>query len=175
MYPCTGNLLLWQGRYWRWVLKPYLDLGANPQDGNPLVADRRCRNVLLCPSDASAEKKYDCTSYAYSMAFYFSPDQIDGMTSFGDTVTPPGPPCTAQSKSAVRHPSQKALVTEWISNHESPHVGWNDPSTAWLGGRNYLFADGHVAYLKSARIRPANDGLPDINLTHGGIRGKDID
>ena len=175
MYPCTNNLLLWNGRYWCWPLKPYISLGANPVGGNPLVADSKGRNILLCPSDLSAESKYDGTSYAYSMCFYYSPDQINAMTTFAATVTPPGPPSTSQSESSVEFSSQKALVTEWASNHESPHVGWYDPTTAWKGGRNYLFADGHCKYLKASQINPANDNLPDINLTKNGIEGKDID
>lgn len=174
LYPCTGNLLLWQGRYWRWPMRSYIGLGSNPVGGNPLISDRKERNILLCPSDTTAEARYDCTSYAYSMCFYFGPDQINAMTSFGDTVTPPGPPCTPQHESAVRHAAQKALVTEWTSNHETPHVGWHSPSTAWHGGRNYLFADGHVKYVKARQINPANDNLPDINLTRDGIRGKDL-
>lgn len=175
LYPCTNNLLLWQGRYWRWSIDSYLSLGASPLDGNPLIADRKSRNVLVCPSDIAAPTKYDNTSYAYSMCFYLSPQQINAMTTFGDTVTPPGPMCIPQKTSMVSFPSQKAIVTEWTSNHESPHVGWHDPATAWEGARNYLFVDGHVKYLKSRKIHPANDGLPDINLTRDGIHGKDID
>lgn len=95
--------------------------------------------------------------------------------SFGATITPPGPPCTAQREARVAFPSHKALVTEWVSNHEAPHLGWYDPNTAWKGGRNYLFADGHGHYLKSSQIHPANDNLPDINLTRDGILGKDSD
>jgi hypothetical protein len=109
------------------------------------------------------------------MCFYVSAGKIDTLRSFGDTVTPPGPACTSQTQGSVAFPAQKAIVTEWLSNHESPHVGWNNPHTAWEGSRAVLFADSHCKYLKSRQIHPANDGLPDINLTCGGISGKDID
>ncbi len=174
VYPCTGNLLLWNGRYWRWPIKPYISLGTDPAGGNPLVADRKDDTALRCPSDLTAVN-YDGTSYAYSMAFYFSPEQINAMDTFSATITPPGPPCTAQRDALVAFPAHKALVTEWVSNHEAPHLGWYDPNTAWKGGRNYQFADGHGQYLKSDQIHPANDKLPDINLTRDGIRGKDRD
>jgi prepilin-type N-terminal cleavage/methylation domain-containing protein/prepilin-type processing-associated H-X9-DG protein len=174
-YPNTGNPFLWMGRFWRWPLKPYVGLSANPVPGDPLHSTNNTRNILLCPSDLKAEERYDSTSYAYSMAFYVAPSDIDRMTTFADTVTPPGPPCTTQREENVTYPSKKVLVTEWFSNHESPHVGWNDPATAWEGSRNYLFADGHVQYLKARQIKPANNGLPDINLTKGGITGKDVE
>jgi len=174
-YPNTGNAFLWMGRFWRWPLNPYLALQAEPVPGDPLRSVGNGANILLCPSDSNAPESYDSTSYAYSMAFYVAPTSINAMTTFADTVAAPGPPCSTQRESAVSYPSRKALVTEWLSNHESPHVGWNDPKTAWEGGRNYLFADGHCKYLKARQIRPANDDLPDINLTRDGIRGSDVD
>jgi len=174
-YPNTGNPFLWMGRFWRWPLKPYLALPAEPVPGDPLHSVGNGANILLCPSDLKASESYDSTSYAYSMAFYIAPTDINAMTTFGSTVTAPGPPCSTQREAAISYPSRKALVTEWLSNHESPHVGWNDPATAWEGGRNYLFADGHCKYLRARQIRPANDGLPDINLTCDGIRGRDVD
>lgn len=174
-YPNTGNPFLWMGRFWRWPLKTYVGLPANSVPGDPLNSLNKSRSILLCPSDVKAEDSYDSTSYAYSMAFYVAPADIDKMRIFGETVTPPGPACTTQRLENVVYPSKKVLVTEWLSNHESPHVGWNDPATAWEGARNYLFVDGHVSYLKARQIRPANDNLPDINLTQGGISGKDID
>lgn len=174
-YPNTGNPFLWMGRYWRWPLKSYVSLGAEPERGDLLRSRGGGLNIFLCPSDGTAVEKYDGTSYAYSMAFYVHPSEINKMTTFSQTITPPGPPCTTQSEFAVAHPAHKVLVTEWLSNHEDPHVGWNDPTTAWEGGRNYLFADGHCCYLKARCIKPANNGLPDINLTRDGIKGKDVD
>lgn len=174
-YPNTGNPSLWMGRYWRWPIKPYISLVSSPNGTDLLHSTGKDRNVLLCPSDTKASESFDGTSYSYSMCFYVAPNDIDAMTSFADTVKSTSPICTSQGESAVLFPSQKVLVTEWTSNHESPHVGWNDTRTAWEGSRNYLFADGHAKYLKSRRINPGNDGLPDVNLTHNGIAGRDVD
>lgn len=168
-YPCNGDPFLWMGRKWRWPLKPYLALNA-AQDGDPMKSKGGGRNVLLCPSDRFAEGKWDGTSYSYSMTFYHSPDQINALTRIEDTWTQTIP-CRPQSRSSVKYASKKALVTEWLSNHESPNVAWS----SWEGGRVYLFADGHCRYLKARQIKSANDGWPDINLTRDGIRGKDID
>jgi prepilin-type processing-associated H-X9-DG protein len=64
------------------------------------------------------------------------------------------------------------LVGEWLSNHGDPRTAtWWD----WLGARNLLFVDSHVKYLPAPRIRPATNGLPDVNLTVGGVGGVDID
>ncbi len=71
--------------------------------------------------------------------------------------------------SAVRFPARKALVTEWLSNHQKPNAAWN----SWEGARIYLFADGHCRYLKARQIRPGTDGWPKINLTRNGIKGRD--
>ena len=48
--------------------------------------------------------------------------------------------------------------------------GWFAPG----GKRMFLFADGHVEYLDSSALLPANDGLPHPNLTRGGIAGRDV-
>jgi prepilin-type N-terminal cleavage/methylation domain-containing protein/prepilin-type processing-associated H-X9-DG protein len=168
-YPCTGDPYLWMGRKWRWPLKPYLSL-TEVQDGGPMKSKGGGRNVLLCPSDRLAAQQWDGTSYSYSMTFYHSSAQIDSLTKIEDTWANPIP-CQPQSQSFVKYPSYKVLVTEWLSNHESPHVAWN----SWAGGRAYLFADGHCRYLKATQIKPGNDNWPDINLTRNGIRGKDIE
>lgn len=169
-YPCNGDPFLWMGRKWRWPLKPYLALTEQQVGGDPMRSKGGGRNVLLCPSDRLAAQKWDGTSYSYSMTFYHSPEQIDSLTKIEDTWTK-ALPCQPQSRSFVKYPSYKALVTEWLSNHESPHVAWN----SWEGGRVYLFADGHCRYLKATEIKPGNDSWPDINLTRNGIRGKDIE
>lgn len=168
-YPCNGDPFLWMGRKWRWPLKPYLSL-TEQQDGSPMKSKGGGRNVLLCPSDQQAARKWDGTSYSYSMTFYHTPDQIDSLTKIEDTWSV-ALPCQPQSQSSLKFPSYKALVTEWLSNHERPHVAWN----SWEGGRVYLFADGHCNYLKSREIKPGNDNWPDINLTRGGIRGRDTE
>lgn len=170
MYPNTGDPFLWMGRRWRWPMKDYLALAAKQVPGDPMKTTRNIPGVLLCPDDNSAPLQYDSTSYAYSLAFYHTPDQINAMTAIQQTWTDT-PECTSMSRSNVQYPSDKALVTEWLSNHELPHVGWG----SWDGGRNYLFTDGHCLYLKAKQIKAANDGFPDINLTHDGIRGRDIE
>jgi len=168
-YPCAKDPVstspfywLWMGRGWRAFVKPYL--GGNIDANNP--------SVLLCPRDNTDKKTYERTSYAYSMAFYHSSSQIDGMKSSSDTYSNPQP-SIPQKITNVGRPTGKILIGEWASNHE-PIQNVKDPGWwGWLGVRNYLFADGATRYLKAKEIRPANDGYPDINLTINGIKGID--
>ena len=165
-YPCAEDPVsmnpfywLWMGRGWRGFVEPYL--GVNIDANNP--------SVLFCPQDHS--KDYESTSYAYSMAFYHSPEQIDDMNSTSDTYSNPQP-SVPQRRFNVAKPSGKILIGEWLSNHSRINVkdqGW----WLWKGSRNYLFADGQVYFLKAKQIRPARDGLPDANLTVHGIKGWD--
>jgi len=76
MYPCAQDPVsgdpsnpywLWMGRGWRGLVEPYL--GGFIDANNP--------SVLFCPRDRVSKDKFESTSYAYSMAFYHSPDQID--------------------------------------------------------------------------------------------------
>jgi len=175
IYPCaqdpvsndpTNPYWLWMGRGWRGYLEPYLGgyIGAN----NP--------SVLFCPQDRVSKNKYESTSYAYSMSFYHSPDQIDDINDTRYTYDIPGMPSVArpsipQRSTNVARPSQKILIGEWLSNHLPVEAdgGWWD----WRGSRNYLFVDGQVLFLKAAEIRKANDGKPNPNLTEHGIRGID--
>jgi len=163
-YPCAQDPLptgywLWMGRGWRGFIAPHLSgkIDAN----NP--------SVLLCPADKTAPKKWESTSYSYSLAFYHSPEQIDSMTT--DLGTPP--PATQKSVNVAR-PAEKIIIGEWLSNHLKLPAGTND--TGWWcskGARNFLFADGHTAFLKADKINKANDGNPNPNLTKHGINGKD--
>ena len=158
--PLSGGYWLWMGRGWRSFVEPFL--GGNIDANNP--------SVLFCPMDSAAREKYESTSYAYSMAFYHSPQQIDGMSSSSDTYSNPRP-SVRQRTSDVATPSGKILIGEWLSNH-SPidnDSGW----WCWEGSRNFLFADGQVRMLSAKQIRPARDGLPDANLTVNGIKGVD--
>lgn len=152
---------LWMGRGMRRALAPYLAVGEKPN------------SVFYCPSDIRRRSvsEFDYTSYAYSMAFYHSPAQIDATTSYTATFTNPMP-TIPQRAATVRHPSKKILLGEWFSNHAafSSDPGW----FGWGGKRLFLFADGHVAYLDAREILPANDGLPNPNLTVGGIAGRDV-
>ncbi|MHC4171523.1 MAG: type II secretion system protein [Planctomycetota bacterium] len=165
-YPCAQDPLptgywLWMGRGWRFLVEPYL--GGNIDANNP--------SALFCPQDHIAKDKYEYTSYAYSMAFYHSPEQIDDMNSYADTFGKNSLPSIPQRSLNVAKPSGKILIGEWLSNHApvSNDTGW----WTWEGSRNFLFADGQVRFLKAKQIRPARDGLPDANLTVHGIKGTD--
>lgn len=164
-YPCAQDPLpagywLWMGRGWRSIVEPYL--GDNIDANNP--------SVLFCPQDRIARDKYESTSYAYSMAFYHSADQVDAMSDKSATYTNPQA-SIPQRTSDVAYPSGKILIGEWLSNHYivDDDKGW----WCWQGSRNFLFADGQVRLLKAPDIRPARDGLPDANLTIHGIKGVD--
>ena len=165
-YPCAQDPLpagywLWMGRGWRSFVRPYLDDDIDPN--NP--------SVLFCPQDRIAKEKYESTSYAYSMAFYHSPEQIDNMSSPSDTYGKISPSCIPQRSSNVANPAAKILIGEWLSNHlpVDDDKGW----WCWQGQRNYLFVDGQVRLLKADQIRPARDNFPDANLTNHGIKGWD--
>ncbi len=169
-YPCAEDPVstkppywLWMGRGWRSYIKPYL--GGNIDVNNP--------SVLLCPGDRTEAAKYQLTSYAYSMAFYHSPEQIDDMNNVENTYihTNESPSSVPQRSCDVANPAGKILIGEWLSNHSpvEKDYGW----WCWEGRRNYLFADGHVLYLKARQIREARDRYPDANLTFKGIKGID--
>ncbi|MBN1806471.1 MAG: type II secretion system protein [Sedimentisphaerales bacterium] len=151
---------LWMGRGWRFLVEPYIGVKIDPN--NP--------SILFCSQDKTSKQNFESTSYAYSMAFYHSPEQIDDMNSPTDTYINPRP-SVPQRNLNVTNPSGKILIGEWLSNHSplARDQGW----WTWEGSRNYLFADGHIRYLKAKQIRPANDRLPDVNLTTHGIKGTD--
>jgi len=172
-YPCADDPVsaspnpfycLWMGRGWRAFVEPYL--GGNIDANSP--------SVLFCLQDSTEPEQYESTSYAYSMAFYHSPEQIDDMNDISDTWSsfPPAVPSIPQRSSDVAKPAEKILIGEWLSNHlrvDGEDGGW----WCWEGSRNYLFADGQVRFLMAKEIRPANDGWPDANLTKKGIKGRD--
>ena len=166
-YPCAQDPVstdpgywLWMGRGWRSFVEPYL--GGHIDVNNP--------SVLFCQLDKTAKEKYESTSYAYSMAFYHSPEQIDDMNSPADTYQNPQPSIPQRSLDVAR-PSGKILIGEWLSNHSlvEDDQGW----WCWEGSRNYLFVDGQIRLLRAEQIRPARDGFPDTNLTIRGIKGQD--
>lgn len=154
---------LWMGRGWRTLLAPYIP------------GDKEDPGVFFCPSDIREKSAdvYERTSYAYSMAFYHSPEQIDSLTETRAVYTAGmALPSIPQRPSALRWPSKKILAGEWYANHTAfeRDKGWFAPG----GKRMFLFADGHVEYLDSSALLPANDGLPHPNLTRGGIAGRDV-
>ncbi len=168
VYPCAQDPVstappywLWMGRGWRHRVQKYLSTNI----------DVNTPSVLLCPADRTDPAKYESTSYAYSMVFYHSPEQIDAMSASTDTYTNPQP-SIPQRAGHVANPSAKILLGEWNSNH-APYEndkGWWE----WQGTRYFLFPDGQTAYLAARKIRPARDDLPDANLTVHGIQGRDL-
>ncbi len=185
-YPNTDNQYLWAGFYWREPLRRYVSTSRLPNQGGEK------QSILSCPSDPTPPGVFAATSYAYSAAFYMTPLQVNAVadnnyirSKFASTN--PKLPCASVKTSAVRLASKKVLAAEyWTLHSENDRVGWyDDPDTGndpWSGSRNCLFADGHVLYLKTTRIRPADSptvsrprSLPDINLTTDGVAGKDID
>jgi prepilin-type N-terminal cleavage/methylation domain-containing protein/prepilin-type processing-associated H-X9-DG protein len=181
-YPNLDNQYLWAGFYWRQPIRKYIARGSG-EDRN---------SILACPSDPTPPGIYSATSYAYSACFYMTPEQVN-LVADSDYIrarfaaTNPRLPCSTVRMSMVKYAGKKALVTEyWTLHSDNPKVGWYDsPETGndpWSGSRNYLFADGHVVYLATKRIRPADSpvvsrprSLPDINLTRDGVAGKDVD
>jgi len=168
-YPCAQdpvrdpNIWLWMGRGWRGFIAPYF--GEKIDVNNP--------SVLLCPADNTEPNKYEATSYSYSMAFYHSPEQINDMNSKEDTYKNTPKPSVQQESDRVANPAKKIIVGEWNSNHRRVEQGQDKGWWNRLGSRNFLFADGHVIFLEAEKIRPANDGNPNPNLTKDGIEGMD--
>jgi prepilin-type processing-associated H-X9-DG protein/prepilin-type N-terminal cleavage/methylation domain-containing protein len=156
-----GSIWLWMGRGWRPVLDSYVQRSSS----NP--------SVYFCPADQQAADIYDNTSYAYSMAFYHSPEQVSTMNSTAYCYSVSKVlPTVEQKASNVKYSSQKVLAGEWASVHEQIPAdrGWFGPG----GKRNFLMADGHVDYLDWKDIIPAMDGQPNPCLTIDGIRGIDV-
>lgn len=175
-YPCAEdpidpnkNIWLWMGRGWRPIVEPYIGTGTV----------RSIESILFCPQDLAAKKSnvttgtFDYTSYAYSMCFYHSPEQVNRIKSVPTQYTPASvQPSLRQRRFNVARPAEKIVIGEWDSNHLL--LSGNDPG--WWGcqgSRNFLFADGRVAYLKAGEIRKANDGNANPNVTVDGIRGVD--
>ncbi len=164
MYPAANDpvqpgIWLWMGRGWRPLLEPY----AQRSSSNP--------GVFFCPADTISADKYDSTSYAYSMSFYHSPEQINAMNTVASNYSDPQPP-VAQKITSVKTPSSKILAGEWLSVHA---VFPNDQGWFSQGGKRvFLFADNHAEVLDWRQIIPANDGGPNPNLTKDGVRGFDV-
>jgi prepilin-type N-terminal cleavage/methylation domain-containing protein/prepilin-type processing-associated H-X9-DG protein len=150
---------LWMGRGWRALIRENIPGDADDP------------SVYLCPSDFRSVDTFESTSYGYSMAFYHSPGQINSIDSYTGTFSNPLP-TIPQREPSFWTPSKKIMVGEWYSNHLAwqNDQGWFGPG----GKRAFLFADGHVEYVAAEDIIPANDGLPNPNLTLNCIMGKDV-
>jgi prepilin-type N-terminal cleavage/methylation domain-containing protein/prepilin-type processing-associated H-X9-DG protein len=174
-YPCVQDpidpnvprIWLWMGRGWRSFISPYF--GEKIDVNNP--------SVLRCPGDQTQASTYEATSYAYSMAFYHSPQQINNMVCTANHDEQWNIafriPSTPQESDSVVKPARKIIVGDWNSNHQRPNQGedkgwWNN-----MGCRNFLLVDGHVQLLQASKIREAVDGNPNPNLTKNGIEGID--
>ena len=162
---------IWMGRGMREIIKPYL----------APVIDERSPSALLCPADVIENllPSFERTSYAYSLAFYHSVAQLEGMTSPVSIVSNPQRPI-GQRLSNVRYPSAKILSGDWDRFHEPIYktlVGRSWDESGWWeleGERNHLFADGHGEKVGVAEITESYDGLRNPHLTVGGIGGRDI-
>ena len=86
-----------------------------------------------------------------------------------------------QRMSGVAFPSAKILAGDWEANHDPDlpdrwgtrawyEKGWWDPE----GERNFVMPDGSVRLILASDVHPGWDGLPNPNLTIGGVRGRDI-
>lgn len=169
-YPARQDPVSSSPFYWAWMGRGMRDVLADQL--SMTAGQASTHSVLLCPADPAAKQTYDATSYAYSMSFYHSPDQINEMSSKVDSYTYPRQ-VMPQSSGAVRYASQKIIVGEWNGNHDE--LSFDNGWWCWDGARNYIFPDGSVRYIKAADIHPAKDEFPDPNMTVDGIAGKDID
>jgi len=156
VYPCdTSDPYLWQGQHFRWPIMPYLTLGQKKSAaGFTSAGGPDTAAFLHCPSDPATG--FDSTSYAYSAAFYLTPAGVAAVTGIGCLYAEPCPGVTPtpQNLAQVASPARKALVGEWQDNHDGLNAGgwW----TANLNSsRDYLFADGHVKYVRAAALAQA--------------------
>jgi prepilin-type N-terminal cleavage/methylation domain-containing protein/prepilin-type processing-associated H-X9-DG protein len=155
-FPGPAGFTFWMGIWGSWVL---------PDPGTSLT--KKGSSIMSCPENRSDWG----FSYAYSMAFYYSPKDINAMTPHFSATFMTILPVTPQRSANVARPSQKVMVGEWFSSHVP--VAFDDGWWIWEGSRNYLFADGQVNFLKAKEMRKARDGLPDLHLTYDGIKGID--
>lgn len=155
---------LWMGMGYRPLIAPFL----SHTTGRP--------SVFICPADQTSLD--NATTYAYSMCFYRSPDEIDSAyTDYKEQYWPIAPatalrPPVAQKLASVRYSSQKILAGEFYCQHDTlaGDMGWWDPR----GHRTFLFADGHAELLHASQILPGRDGFPNPNVTIHGIKGIDV-
>ncbi|HEY3376273.1 MAG TPA: prepilin-type N-terminal cleavage/methylation domain-containing protein [Armatimonadota bacterium] len=159
-FPENGDTLLWNGRKWRPVLDPYMS----------------SRKSYWCPADQLAALKFDATSYAYLQPFFHRDEDISaGAASMRTGVDKAyhtcGMPTAARCLADVRYPSQKLLVYEWTSNHDTAlNTMWDSG-----GAHTALCADGHVLVVHQEALPLSALGDHDPNWTVGGLSGKDVE
>jgi prepilin-type N-terminal cleavage/methylation domain-containing protein/prepilin-type processing-associated H-X9-DG protein len=170
--PANGEPRLWMGRFWRWLVQPYMGFPGQMVGSDPRQSSGFNPQILICPSDPTASQSWDATSYAYAACCYYPPQTVNSMTVADLTSASPwcAPYIGGQSLDGAAFPSEKVLVAEWLDNHGAKQNGW----WSWEGARNCLFVDGHVKYIQARAIRPAADGWPDPNLTVDGLQGRDL-
>ena len=166
IYPHADDPLSTSPYYWLWMGR-----GMRETLAEYVPASKDNPSIYWCPTDPRSEEKYESTSYAYSLAFYHSPDQINAMSTTADNYSN-AVETIPQTTANVQYPSKKIIAGEWYANQ----AAWNgDPGWFGPGGKRlFLFADGHVEYLDASDLNTANDGNPNPNLTIDGIAGKDI-
>lgn len=174
IHPGDPLVWLWMGRGFRPKFTPYIRKSGNDLmgGGNYVVQDKKLDpSIFWCPTDENATANYDNTSYAYSLSFYHSPEQINAMTTVAQNYSS-AVPTVAQKVGKVKFSAQKVMVGEWNATHQ-PYVG---DSGWWAAGgaRNFLMADYHVEFVDYRDLNTANDGTPNPNLTRDGIFGRDL-
>lgn len=179
-FPNTDDPFLYAGRRFRFPLMPYLALGQ--KQVSPSFAASSKSAPLRCPSDPKV-RDFDDTSYAYSTAFFHSPEQLAGKTA-ADMLT--AFPCATQTLATVASPARKILLFEWSNSHDfsgaaQPVGPWGTLTASrtpgadrWSGGRVCAFVDGHVAFVFSRKLTPSIDDCPDPSRTPGGSGGSDL-
>jgi prepilin-type N-terminal cleavage/methylation domain-containing protein len=151
VYPCAQDsdpqppygYWLWMGR-WRSFVEPYLS--TNITEDNP--------SVLLCPQDLNFDTDHESFSYAYSMTFYYSPEQIDDMNSVEDTfmfdrIRPSIPQCSLDvAKPAGKILSENGSVTTILLKMTRDGGAGRDAGTICLP------MDGSVTLRSTKSVQP---------------------
>ena len=132
--------------------------------------------VLLCPEDRNDPSMYESTSYAYSLSFYHSPDQINAVTDRSQTVGDKVPECLKTSVEAEIRLGGGAVSTRSSSANGRAIMLASRRRMAGGTGRGAATSSSRWArnLLKAEQINAARDGLPDANVTINGIKGSDV-
>lgn len=185
---------LWNGRGFREAIEPFLDGVIDERSPGVLACP-----ADVGEEDTPA---FERTSYAYSLAFYHSAAQVrtlrDVSAQLRRSPGCPGParcaecaagpgcaragdlPPVGQRWDAVRYTDAKVLSGDWDPYHDADlparaqarawfEKGWWDGADT----REFVFVDGSVRAVDAAEMNAAHDGLPNPNVTRGGIAGRD--